>query len=847
MSAPLIPWQPCNVPEEIQAELNRRKVNRSFNYVEASKGGWDSMTGDWTNYRGPMVPWIRCCSNSRGRQFDDKGRPLEKRKEGFVFYGGKNFYNTLGFTGDKGNPSIIGYMPDVTQTPHTIDNDLKTSDYPIHVPVPEIERITVDIQKEHYRRASIEWVCFSKKQLEYMTPYFLVPGISCIIEWGWNHFDPSSLVDLSNTKKLAEYFHNPYPLYTEHILKSKGNYDVIFGIITNFEWSIDGNKIKCKTEITSKDRIYAGLLLDSVVSQKTGDAKKNDPVQNNPMGALTEFIDKNLSQFKNLTADKDPFSIPDIANFVRYIKARRPNNWKEYVYGVFYGRDLNDNKNPLQKEANKDKDFDYVNGNNAQLWLNLGLVIEAINFHSSPLKGMNGQEMFGIDIDDVVIGGHPNLISTNADCLIPNAEAPKYFYGKYGKGAILSNKKDIDNVYKNLDEYKLKLTPHTNATIKLENRASAEKQGKLADWKLQDLCGQVEGAYRDDLDEIINRIRYENKDVGGQQNGTVSFEFPFIYDRQSVQNSKPYPARYSGYLKNIYVSWSFIKSLLNRSDEIKTYPKLVEKILEGINSSCGNFWDFRLVDATGSSTDAPEKNKFEWWKPGKTKVVDYKFMYFANRGNVYTFDYMDSDSILLGLNFKPTLSNPQAIRTIYAPTNNPNNSITLTNGTNELLDYHFEDRIIKADNNTTPLPDTQNKDMETFIRSMRELQRLEPRANSFQITNLQDGQVVIRRLVLPNPQILSMLLDDEDEQNNPKYTGIMPSIQASFTLQGIGGLRTFMMFLVRNLPEPYSHKNIVFRINNVQESIENGKWITTINAGIIPLRGYIKKRLGIID
>ena len=53
-----------------------------------------------------------------------------------------------------------------------------------------------------------------------------------------------------------------------------------------------------------------------------------------------------------------------------------------------------------------------------------------------------------------------------------------------------------------------------------------------------------------------------------------------------------------------------------------------------------------------------------------------------------------------------------------------------------------------------------------------------------------------------------------------------------------------MVFLVRNLPEPYSHENIIFRIVDVQESVESGKWITTITAGIMPLRESLKQRLG---
>ena len=125
---------------------------------------------------------------------------------------------------------------------------------------------------------------------------------------------------------------------------------------------------------------------------------------------------------------------------------------------------------------------------------------------------------------------------------------------------------------------------------------------------------------------------------------------------------------------------------------------------------------------------------------------------------------------------------------------------------------------------------------------MRRLQQADsPHSDSYQITSDQN----VYRLALPAPSIQQLLLDDSDEDNNPKYTGIMPGIQATFTIQGIGGLRTFMMFLVRNLPEPYSEQNIVFRIVNIEETVEASKWITTITAGVIPLRGFIKSRLGI--
>ena len=801
MPAPIIPWEPCNIPEEIQDELNRRKMNRSFQYVEANDGQWGSSKGKWTKYRGPMSPWVRLCSNSNGIP--------RNNKPGFIFYGGKGFYSDYGFDKNKNNPSIIGYVPDKLNTPHTINNDL-TAEYPIHVPAPEIESINITIQKELYRRAKVVWTCFSKKQLEYMTPYFLVPGISCILEWGWNHYNPESLVDLTNIGDLQNKFNNPYPLYTENIMKSRGNYDVIFGIVTNFEWEVDGSKFRCTTEITSKDRIYAGLIVDSSAQDKDATDDKETTVK--PFDSLIQFIDKSVDLFRNVIT-QPPESIPQLAEFVKYVKESHKKNANEYLYGVFVGRAKNDMKNKFQSNPNKDQDFDQKN--NTNLWLSLGLVIDAINFHCAAAKAMKGKEMFRLDIDDVVVGAHPNMISSDGSiALIPNFMSPHYHYGKYGiltalKAGIVPA--DFDKQIKPAD-YQKPVPP---------KMADAQKAKKMYDFRLADICGQRGTAYRDDIDQVINAVRYEN----GIPAGTCSFPNKFDINQN-------YNALYTGYLKHIYVNVAYLKQLLDSSSDITTYYQLVEKLLAGLNAACGGFWDLRLVSGTGDATVTKDDS-------APMKIVDYKFMSFSNRGKVWSFDYFDADSLLLGVSFKPTLSNAQAIRTIYAPTNNPENTTVITNGPNELLDYKFTDRL-KLGENVGNAP-SQKADRSGFEDTMRDLQQIAPCNGSYQMKT--DNYV--RRLAMPATDIQQLLLDDGDEENNPKYTGIMPGIQAQFTIQGIGGLRTFMMFLVRNLQEPYSEKNIVFRIVDVQETVESGKWTTQITAGVIPLRGWIKSRLGI--
>ena len=840
----IIPWESSVFPNAISSELDRRKLNRGVNYINNKSGDWTNNDGDWSNYKGPLSPFVRFCSNGAGRQefkYYDKNN-----RQGFVLFGGKDFYSGYGFKRNtQGNTnSIIGYMPD--GTPHVIDNDIRTSNYPINVPPPEIERINVVIQKELFRRAIIEWVCFSPTQLAYMTPYFLTPGITCILEWGWNHFNPTSLLDLTNTTELKRLYIFPYSLYTDNILKSNGNYDVLFGRIDHFEWSIDGTKIRCKTQVTSKDRIYAGISVNSsIIDNQNKNDKEKDYIE--ILDTLKTFVEKSLPNIRTVSTNNIQNLDPEILNFISYIQREYPketygNRADELIYGIFFGRDFSSNNNDIGKYASDD-DFD-KNGSE-DTWINMGLLIEILNYHTQHLKDFDNNPTFKVDIDDCVISGHPNMISTNGNyVLIPNSESPKYFFGLYGQRTLSKENSFVNDAYNRpyedpvyTTEYDKKLkVSDIKRTFGSKDLTQIKDLGLLPDWKLTRVLRSGNVSYRDDLDVVINQLRYEK--CGKKQ----SFAFPFKFDQSSGINgvSEEYPRRYSGYLKNIYFNIKELNNIIGETST-KTFSHVLTKVLERISTSVGNFWDFRLVSGTGKINDSTKK------EAATMKIVDYRFTRSINNGKVYTFDYFDADSLLQGIKFTPTISNSQAIRTIYAETANSDRTVIL-NDTNELLDGQFKDRLFLDETKKTNTSGV--KTTNTFKQLMTSLQGLKPinigNRSSCQMTlKRSNGDVIIKRLVMPDDEIIKLFLDDGDEENNPKYTGIMPGIQAQFTIQGIGGLRTFMMFLVKNLPEPYSHKNIVFRIIDLSESIESGKWVTVITAGVIPLRNHIKRRLGI--
>jgi len=890
MPAPIIPWQPSNIPGEIQAELNRRKTNRSFNFIGANKANWGQNGGDWNTYKGPMVSWIRVCSNSAGHprvpvQLDQNGNPICDNQR-FVLYSGKGFYDTYGFTPPStvggAQQQVIGYTPGDYANgnfgkPHIIENSLKApagelGNFPIHVPAPEISRLEVTVQKELLRRVQIEWVCFSWKQLVYMTPYFLVPGITCMVEWGWNHYNVQSLVNLGDIGKMQSLWDNAYPLYTDNIIQSHGNYDVIYGIITNFNWSIEGNKIICTTEITSKDRLYTGIAKDYGLSV----ANQTDSNKNGIFKSIRDFLnDKDgniLINLKTLVT-----SAPVVNKTALGLLQRDPKNgiWYDilnplltegtpeqigmrlpHVFGVFAGRPSGPNPDNDSYYNNelfgppKDGDFDKKIKDNDpdNFWINMGMVVAILNHYSAvPSGAKKGNKSFEVDIQNAVIGAHPNLISCDPKVLIPNYQAPKFLYGNIGI---------IDNAG---GQYKADPTkPYTYQVLKPITVGDNKQNLKLRDVLFQSLPIQNNQnggvCYRDDLDEIINYNRYRYVEITSNvKYPLTSFSFPSQFTSDAPLPVSPrglagnkLEKDWSGLLSNIYISFSTLKNAVE-DDNNASYPDIYRAILQVLMDASDGFWDLALVEVDGVMTIADKK-------------YIGKYALDQQQDTVYSFDYGDADSIIKSLKFRPVLSDAQATRTIYGSTNNKNSKYQYIDK-NDLLDYMFRDAVIgtpedKAQGDPGDLDkrQTANEQQRDLVRTVQTINSksddgsLQMSLNAYRRfdsppSGTPKDMPEIVKLVMPNQQLLRLLVADDDTDNNPRYCAVQPGIILELTLQGIGGLRTFQYFLVRNLPEPYSDRNIVFRITDVHQTLEAGNWETTIRAQPLPLRGYIKNKL----
>ena len=119
---------------------------------------------------------------------------------------------------------------------------------------------------------------YNRIQFEIIDLLYLRLGYSVLVEWGnTSYFDNNGEYKTQNQYTLEPEFLsgklNPDSIYTkiqQYKLESNGNYDAIYGIITNFNWTLDQNGgYDITVKLLSKGDIIESIKTAVLVSEKT--------------------------------------------------------------------------------------------------------------------------------------------------------------------------------------------------------------------------------------------------------------------------------------------------------------------------------------------------------------------------------------------------------------------------------------------------------------------------------------------------------------------------------------------------------------------------------------------------
>lgn len=593
---------------------------------------------------------------------------------------------------------------------------------PSIVPPPGVKSVNVKLNKQYLTYASVSFKCFGLAQLEYLIPFFLTPGINIFIEFGWNLFNQKSLLDLNNIPECWEIIEKPNTIFNRANI-SNGNYGCVSGLITNYKFNTtDGFVYDCTMDITARQGPFAGMRTDnnSLTYNPPGESNPNgfdteymdlrtffrlylplinevleqpqtvDPETNTCKANFLNYVSDKINNVKDTKSTKDAKAnaqqteLPK-TNIPKVINKVVKNSNSSLFYGgkpedrVFIGRleKVYNKKNTIapgeiinyEEESFKSQKFDQysfldnktdfdVGEGATEVWMQLDFVFELVNIFMSNSK----TKQFAIDISDVVINAHPNLISCDQNVLIPNPSAPKINKAARNGGFLKEKDTNPDNNAFISQQADYSVPPNPALEIRFKQ---AEAEGKLKEFyksltpteSIYLACEaarktfRTDGILRDNLDVVINYLYYNSIN----KNAKRSAAFPFADDLTEGSEVK-YKSFYYGYLKHIYISKTKLIQIVN-SEETKNYDQFINAILNTLNSATENFWKFDIVEGSN--------------KEGKSvlSIVDKNISNFDVLKEVYTFELGGPKNVIKSIDFNVSLTNEHTINALYGRQN----------------------------------------------------------------------------------------------------------------------------------------------------------------------------------
>jgi hypothetical protein len=763
------------------------------------------------------------------------------------------------------------------------------------LPPPNLESIEIKTSKDMLSFATIKFKCYGLAQLEYLAPFFLTPRINVFVEIGWNLFNINSLIDLSSKNECWSIIQSPQKIMDKWY-QSYGNYGGITGIVTKYNFSTqDGTIYDCNVELTSRQALFAGMPAENNVStttnSKTDSNGKKIPTETKEYTGLKTFLKTALPKLKQVVIDRKNFmeyiATNGISNSEDYDNSKTQEFLKQQTFydgkienRIFIGRTDAPNvykkpavpvgeENISYKSTNiggvnykavsyKDDRCDFDTKGDDEVWMQLDFLFEVANKFCSVVSN----KTFTINVDKI-INAHPNLISCDPHVLIPNGIAPKFNIGKKLPdesylNTIKNNKLDptaqsrVENEIKS-GGYLKNGDPNQNAFLKskydVEVTNVNDELYRAA--KKVETVFKTAGAYRDNLDTVINRLYY---DIGGISENSPSdnISFPFIYDKEVVLTGeelvladpqktrsqsikRTYKKFRYGNLKNIYISKTKVLEIVENK-EVQTWQQFANAIMNVINEASNGFWKFQI-----SQDDL-----------GGLSILDNNYIDLGDKSpslkQVYVFDAGGTDSCIKNISLDTSLTSEQATLTLFqAGINKPDSSDTSMSAKNssvpatsfiDRLDVFNEEETGTGESNTVPSQEEITVDQNPLISAIQThgtIDKVLTLTSAYIVDgeNPNDAAKNYKQLNLSTDlkDKLGQIIDDQDIENNLSlYSGISPNFSLTVTFDGIFGFRMFQHFGISNFPKPYIPENVIFMITDVTHYVTagNGKWETVV-------------------
>lgn len=683
---------------------------------------------------------------------------------------GQNIASVYGSTASSGTIGTTWFGGVVTSV----------GDEQIGLPKPNITSFEVDEGAGSIsRKASLTITAYTLRQLEEITKYFLEPGFTVFLEWGWN--TPQGVAALGGlTAQYATKTIKATTIASDRVL-TQGQYESYLGFITGGSISFNGNAWEVGINLTGYPELPSYLMVTDN-PKKSDDKKQNSDIKFNTIYLEKDLNKKRFKQmFNELPSTRRTPQVQSllnnnvIANAVNFInfdeKVRESINESSDGFSVLglgtIRKGLGGENIPVGTEIIGPEKF-----------IRFGTLMQIINTFGSATGFKVGGSIIQIKInsENTPVTAFRKIFSTEkSKLIIPNPQTPEFSIKEAAdKGTITPNQ------------------AVTNCSIKFGDTTVEFPQN--------------------------NAIK------GGVANGKTIF---YNEDATIVKFDKN-PGEW-GYLDDLYVNFDFATNILNTSKfDLKD---ALYQILNGMSSAVNGLWDYQIQELPKADTDGLLE----------LRIIDMNMVGIDKTDNVTELNLYGANSIFMDASFDMDIGGAmmnqiigQRLQTDVNQSNPTTKGRLFSTESDRILNQiQFEKNDAKVEDNTPPGaedPDElKEKNLADFFTKAGVYPQVKINAAQLQII-VGDIPSKVHFISYEDKELFNAYKNNADKVSGDTISTQFP-IKFSFTVMGISGIKRGDKFVVNGIPDKYGKANGFFQVLSIKHVVEGMLWKTTVEGG----------------
>ena len=307
-------------------------------------------------------------------------------------------------------------------------------------------------QDQISRTCEFSITCFSMQQLETIQNYFMEPGYSVGVEWGWNtEASGLGLIATSGNivNQIADTTLNNTALNSKRIL-TNGEYDVFLGFIVGSTVSSDGENFKVDVKLRGSPSLPTYFQSQNKITE-TANGIKVDADKSEDLYAESELTKEGATNsrdrrfkfmFNELPAQRQTKSVKNLLtksvyqDFINFDKLDNRKIDQFMAAGLLGGDTIDIDVDGAAIEIEKEKLF------SKNKYIRFGLAVDILNEIGAANKFPIGNKnvSFKININNCIIGSFPRMFSTKASKLIVPGFQPYFIRAYFLNGGSIYKK-----------------------------------------------------------------------------------------------------------------------------------------------------------------------------------------------------------------------------------------------------------------------------------------------------------------------------------------------------------------------------------------------------------------------